>query len=170
MHLGNSQRTYHPQAFPQLGELPAIAGLLLYPDKREKMVTTTEVAFGPKPYSRTEPKKILHCSLTMEGEQSFITTNQMAYQPADGTPLMMRRKSPVRQGSPLAHYQTNYQQNFVLPQIITNRRLYVLPGPDNLAINPALRQEAANQKHTNTAPEYKFREDKIVKSNKLLLG
>ncbi|KAI2651368.1 Manganese transport system ATP-binding protein MntB [Labeo rohita] len=29
----------HPRAFPMLGELPSLAGLLLYPGKREKMVT-----------------------------------------------------------------------------------------------------------------------------------
>ncbi|MCJ8740824.1 hypothetical protein PDJAM_G00063590 [Pangasius djambal] len=98
LHLKNGQRIKPLQAFPQVGELPAVAGLLLYPDKHEKMVTTTEIAFGPKPYAKTEPKKMLKCSLILEGDQSYITTNQEAYraQALHSDPLMMTRKSPVR--------------------------------------------------------------------------
>jgi len=43
------------------------SGLLLYPDKREKMVTTTEREFGPKTCPKVEPKKILQCNLTLDG-------------------------------------------------------------------------------------------------------
>ncbi|XP_026989964.1 uncharacterized protein si:dkeyp-69c1.9 isoform X1 [Tachysurus fulvidraco] len=142
MHLMNDQRIKPLQAFPQVGELPPVAGLLLYPDKHEKMVTTSEIAFGPKPYARTEPKKMLKCSLTLEGDQSYITTNQEAF-PAQALhcdPLMMMRKSSVkRERTP--HYQTHYQQSFVRPQYFYGRRLQALPRPDNLAINPGLRAD-----------------------------
>ncbi|XP_046724654.1 uncharacterized protein si:dkeyp-69c1.9 isoform X2 [Silurus meridionalis] len=144
LHLRNSQRIKPLQAFPQVGELPAVAGLLLYPDKREKMVTTSEIAFGPKPYSKTEPKKIRKCNLILEGDQSYITTNQEAFPPQalHGDPLLMVRKFPARrERTPTARYQTHYQQNFVLPQCIYGRRLQAIPHPDNLAINPALRAD-----------------------------
>ncbi|KAM9451623.1 uncharacterized protein Hap1MRO34_021898 [Clarias gariepinus] len=108
------------------------------------MVTTSEIAFGPKPYSRTEPKQMLKCSLVLEGDHSYITTNQEAYQAQalHGGPLMMMmmRKIPLRrERTPTAHYQTHYQQSFVRPQCIYGRRLQALPRPDNLAINPTLR-------------------------------
>ncbi|MCI4386607.1 hypothetical protein PGIGA_G00064400 [Pangasianodon gigas] len=144
LHLKNGQRIKPLQAFPQVGELPAVAGLLLYPDKHEKMVTTTEIAFGPKPYAKTEPKKMLKCSLILEGDQSYITTNQEAYraQALHSDPLMMMRKSPVRrERTPTTHYQTHYQQSFVRPQCIHGKRLQALPRPDNLAVNPALRTD-----------------------------
>ncbi|TSQ12718.1 hypothetical protein Baya_10798 [Bagarius yarrelli] len=137
LHLRNGLRIKPLQAFPRVGELPAVA------DKRERMVTTTEVAFGPKPYSRTEPKKMLKCSLTLEGDQSYITTNQEAYRgPALHGETLTMRKGPVRrERTPTTHYQTHYQQSFARPQCIYGRRLQALPQPDNLAINPALRQE-----------------------------
>ncbi|XP_058271477.1 uncharacterized protein si:dkeyp-69c1.9 [Hemibagrus wyckioides] len=147
LQLKNGQRMKPLQVFPQVGELPAVAGLLLYPDKCEKMVTTSEIAFGPKPYARTEPQKMLKCSLTLEGDQSYVTTNQEAYpaQALYGDPLMMMmmmRKSLVRrERTPTSHYQTHYQQSFVRPQCIYGRRLQALPRPDNLAINPALRAD-----------------------------
>ncbi|XP_047017954.2 uncharacterized protein si:dkeyp-69c1.9 [Ictalurus punctatus] len=144
LHLKNGQRIKPLQAFPQVGELPAVAGLLLYPDKCEKMVTTSEIAFGPKPYARTEPKKILKCNLILEGDQSYITTNQEAFraQALYSDPLMMTGKSLARrERTPTTHYQTHYQQSFVQPQCIYGRRLQALPRPDNLAINPALRAD-----------------------------
>ncbi|XP_036444797.1 uncharacterized protein si:dkeyp-69c1.9 [Colossoma macropomum] len=145
LRLKNGHRTKHSQAFPQRGELPTVAGLLLYPDKKEKMVTTTAIAFGPKTCARVEPKKILQCNLILEGDRSFITTHREAFpsQPVDGAALTKRTAS-VKEKTPKAqtpHFQTNYQKNFSPPQGVFMRRLQVLPCPDNLAVNPALRAE-----------------------------
>ncbi|XP_072518464.1 uncharacterized protein [Salminus brasiliensis] len=143
LRLKNGQRTNHTQAFPQRGELPTVAGSLLYPDKKEKMITTTEVAFGPKTCARTEPKKMLQCNITLEGDRTFITTHREAFQaqPQDGAPLMIKTALGKKERIPTPHFQTNYQKNFSPPQGIYMRRLQVLPCPDNLAVNPALRAE-----------------------------
>ncbi|XP_051960472.1 uncharacterized protein si:dkeyp-69c1.9 isoform X1 [Xyrauchen texanus] len=141
----NAQRiTKHPQAFPMLGELPSLAGLLLYPGKREKMVTTTETAFGPKTCPKVEPKRIIQCSLTLDGDQCFNTTHREDY-PAytlDGIPIVWQRKVPVR-GERTAQEQRSslYQQDFPAPKRIHVRRNQVIPHPDNLAINPSMRAE-----------------------------
>ncbi|KAI4900505.1 hypothetical protein NFI96_020133, partial [Prochilodus magdalenae] len=155
LHLKNGHRTKHSPAIPQRGELPTVAGLLLYPDKKEKMVTTTGTAFGPKSCSRVEPKKMLQCNLILEGDRSFITTHREAFQfqPVDGAPLTMKRTASMKEGrttkAQTPHYQTNYQKNFSPPHGTFTRRLHVLPCPDNLAVNPALRQESPLGKYTN---------------------
>ncbi|KAL6469982.1 hypothetical protein MHYP_G00211010 [Metynnis hypsauchen] len=146
LRLKNGHSTKHSQAFPQRGELPTVAGLLLYPDKKEKMVTTSAIAFGPKTCTRVEPKKMLQCNLILEGDRSFITTHREAFpsQPVDGAPLTMKRTALVKEKTLKAqtpHFQTNYQKNFCPPQGIFMRRFQVLPCPDNLAVNPALRAE-----------------------------
>nr|XP_055036851.1 uncharacterized protein si:dkeyp-69c1.9 [Misgurnus anguillicaudatus] len=144
MLLKNNQRaTKHPQAFPMLGELPSLAGLLLYPGKREKMVTTTESAFGPKTCPMLEPKKILQCSLTLDGDQCFITTNREDY-PAytlDGTPIVWQNQAPVRKEMSVQEQRSSlYQHDFPAPKKKYFRRNQIVPHPDNLAINTALRQ------------------------------
>ncbi|KAG9265604.1 hypothetical protein AMEX_G20064 [Astyanax mexicanus] len=165
LHLKNGQRTKHPQAFPQRGELPSAAGLLLYPDKKEKMVTTTEIAFGPKTCTKTEPIKILQCNLVLEGDRTFVTTHREAFQAQpqdDGAPLMVKTASGRAERTPTPHFQTNYQKNFPQPRGIYKRRLQVLPCPDNLAVNPALRQEAEFRTvQRETYPEWSISLDSL---------
>ncbi|XP_056586172.1 uncharacterized protein si:dkeyp-69c1.9 [Triplophysa dalaica] len=142
--LKNGQRgTKHPRPVPIRGELPSLAGLLLYPGKREKMVTTTETAFGPKTCPKVE-KKILQCSLTLDGDQSFITTNREDYPSytPDGTPIAWQTKAPVRPEKTVQEQRYSlYQQDFSAPKRIYVRRNQVVPHPDNLAFNTSLRAE-----------------------------
>ncbi|XP_059398320.1 uncharacterized protein si:dkeyp-69c1.9 isoform X2 [Carassius carassius] len=143
--LKNGQMTLkHPKAFPMLGELPSLAGLLLYPGKREKMVTTTETEFGPKTCPKIEPKKILQCSLTLDGDRSFSTTNRedYPYYKPDGTQIVWHGKVPARENrTGQAQRGSLYQQDFPAPKRIYVRRNQVVPHPDNLAINTSMRAE-----------------------------
>ncbi|XP_067280461.1 uncharacterized protein si:dkeyp-69c1.9 isoform X2 [Pseudorasbora parva] len=142
--LKNSQMvSKHPQAFPMLGELPSLAGLLLYPGKREKMVTTTESEFGPKTCPKVEPKKSLQCNLTLYGDRSFSTTNREDFPSynLDGAPVAWQGKVPARDNkSGQAQRCSLYQQDFPAPKTIY-RRNQVVPRPDNLAINTSMRAE-----------------------------
>ncbi|XP_016365670.1 uncharacterized protein LOC107706468 [Sinocyclocheilus rhinocerous] len=134
----------HPRAFPMLGELPSLAGLLLYPGKREKMVTTTETEFGPKPCPKVEPKKILQCNLTLDGDRSFSTTNRedYPYYKPDGALIVWHGRIPARENrTGQAQRCSLYQQDFPAPNRIYVRRNQVAPHPDNLAINTSMRAE-----------------------------
>ncbi|XP_039549812.1 uncharacterized protein si:dkeyp-69c1.9 isoform X2 [Pimephales promelas] len=134
----------HPQAFPMLGELPSLAGLLLYPDKREKMVTTTEREFGPKTCPKVEPKKIQQCNLTLDGDRSFSTTNREDYLSynQDGAPIAWQGKVPARDDWAVQAQRCSlYQQDFPVPKRNYVRRNQVVPHPDNLAINTSMRAE-----------------------------
>ncbi|KAL1252978.1 hypothetical protein QQF64_017671 [Cirrhinus molitorella] len=143
--LKNGQmESKHPRAFPMLGELPSLAGLLLYPGKREKMVTTTETEFGPKTCPKVEPKKILQCNLTLHGDRSFSTTNRedYPYYKPDGTPIVWHGNYPARKNTTgQAQRSSLYQQDYPTPKRIYVRRNRVVPHPDNLAINTAMRAE-----------------------------
>ncbi|KAK9955404.1 hypothetical protein ABG768_015286 [Culter alburnus] len=134
----------HPQAFPMLGELPSLAGLLLYPGKREKMVTTTESEFGPKKFPKVEPKKILQCNLTLDGDRSFSTTNREDYPSynLDGAPIAWQGKVPARDNRTGQALRCSlYQQDFPAPKRNYVRRNQVVPHPDNLAINTSMRAD-----------------------------
>ncbi|KAK2872689.1 hypothetical protein Q8A67_022586 [Cirrhinus molitorella] len=119
-------------------------GLLLYPGKREKMVTTTETEFGPKTCPKVEPKKILQCNLTLHGDRSFSTTNRedYPYYKPDGTPIVWHGNYPARKNTTgQAQRSSLYQQDYPTPKRIYVRRNRVVPHPDNLAINTAMRAE-----------------------------
>ncbi|XP_066502018.1 uncharacterized protein si:dkeyp-69c1.9 [Hoplias malabaricus] len=109
------------------------------------MVTTTGLAFGPKSCARIQPKKMLPCNLILEGDRSFITTHREAFQsqPLDGAEL--KRTASLKEvraaKAQTPHFQTHYQKYFAPQQGIYTRRFQVLPCPDNLAVNPALRSE-----------------------------
>ncbi|XP_706387.4 uncharacterized protein si:dkeyp-69c1.9 [Danio rerio] len=144
LHKNGEMTSKPPQAFPMLGELPSLAGLLLYPDKREKMVTTTEAEFGPKICPKMEPKKIQQCNLTLHGDRSFVTSNREdypSYSP-DGAPGVCYGKFPARENKTGKEQRCSlYQQDFPAPKRVYVRRNQVLPHPDNLAINTSLRAE-----------------------------
>ncbi|XP_043076700.1 uncharacterized protein si:dkeyp-69c1.9 [Puntigrus tetrazona] len=145
LFLKNGQITSkHPRSFPMLGELPSLAGLLLYPGKREKMVTTTETEFGPKTCLKVEPKKILQCNLTLDGDRSFNTTNRedYPYYTPDGTPIVCHGRAQARESmAGQAQRCSLYQHDFPAPKRVYVRRNQVVPHPDNLAINTSMRAE-----------------------------
>ncbi|KAI1903781.1 hypothetical protein AGOR_G00030750 [Albula goreensis] len=135
-------------SFPRLGELPAVVGSLLYPDPREKMETTNNREFFAKTGGKPERKPVVQCSLTLEGERELATTHREQFKshPIEGAPVVRRRQPPVKQekgelrGPPMECI-TRYSHDFPPRQSLPEKRTPVLPRPDNLAINPALRQE-----------------------------
>ncbi|TRY54236.1 hypothetical protein DNTS_035430 [Danionella cerebrum] len=132
----------HRQTFPMFGELPSLAGLLLYPDEHEKMETTTEAEFGPKTCQKLEPMKTLRCNLTLEGERCFNTTNREDYPfyGPDGA-VVWHGKVPVRESKTGELRCSLYQQDFSAPKRGRVRRNQVVPHLDNLAINNVLRAD-----------------------------
>ncbi|XP_048123011.1 uncharacterized protein si:dkeyp-69c1.9 isoform X1 [Alosa alosa] len=133
------------------GERPAVAGLLLYPDKKEKMETTSESAFCPRPVAerqqRTEKKNMLQSSIQLEGEHSFTTTHREDFRVEDFqpySPLALRQKTPrwERRGmTKEMEHVTFYQQDFPPPLHTLRKATPAVPHPDNLGINPSLRGE-----------------------------
>ncbi|XP_063058718.1 uncharacterized protein si:dkeyp-69c1.9 [Engraulis encrasicolus] len=125
-----------------------MAGLLLYPDKREKMETTNERDFCLKPTAWRRPpvkkKSMLRSNIQLEGEHSFTTTHREDFHVEDFRPSPLRQKTPVweRRGTTGGiQLATHYQRDF-LPPLRTHRKSTpAFPQPDNLGINPSLRWE-----------------------------
>ncbi|XP_062342239.1 uncharacterized protein si:dkeyp-69c1.9 [Osmerus eperlanus] len=82
----------HP--LPCRGELPALAGLLLYPDTPDKMESMTQQAFRPRPGPRPDKGRALQSNLTLEGDRCFLTTQREAFHPhpLEGAPRAVRRR------------------------------------------------------------------------------
>ncbi|XP_031427359.1 uncharacterized protein si:dkeyp-69c1.9 isoform X3 [Clupea harengus] len=131
------------------GERPAVAGLLLYPGKKEKMETTNERAFRPRPEAerqqRTEKKTMLPSSIQLEGEHSFMTTHREDFRVEDFQPYSpLRQKTPTWEKRNMTNERalvTLYQRNFPPPLRTHRKSTPAVPLPDNLGFNPSLRCE-----------------------------
>ncbi|XP_048839434.1 uncharacterized protein si:dkeyp-69c1.9 isoform X2 [Brienomyrus brachyistius] len=134
----------HTKSFPRIGELSAVVGSLLYPDKREKMQTTSRREFVQKSGERQEQKQ-MPVSLKLEGERQFVTTHQEEYKPYPHVePAAVRERRAATRAEPvpapmehLTKYRCDFRQKDCKPQ----RRSPAMQHPDNLGINLALRSD-----------------------------
>ncbi|XP_034034293.1 uncharacterized protein si:dkeyp-69c1.9 [Thalassophryne amazonica] len=127
---------------PYRGELPTVAGLLLYPDTPAKMETTAQEAFSFRPIPRQD---------AFTGEQKLHSPQQLTSSRKTGRnsrtdeePQMCEQEGTDNhthhdnRGN--ADLQSQYQKDFTPPSQC-RRRTPALPQPDNIGINPAFRIE-----------------------------
>ncbi|XP_067350360.1 uncharacterized protein si:dkeyp-69c1.9 isoform X4 [Channa argus] len=135
------------------GELPTVAGFLLYPDTPSKMQTTAQEAFCLKPIPQNRGKDhTAHNTQQESHHPSRFPTSSRQTGTGNST---SRDKEPEedeqegntnpQQGSTkvtnkdIAQMQSQYQKDYPPPSSIRRRRTPALPQPDNIGINPAFR-------------------------------
>ncbi|KAK2828634.1 hypothetical protein Q5P01_019668 [Channa striata] len=137
---------------PYRGELPTVAGLLLYPDTPAKMQTTTQEAFCFKPIPQ-DRVKVDHIAQNRQQESHYPhptssrQTGKGNSRSQDKEPEEDKQEGNTdqQQGSSAvadtdtAQMQSQYQKDFPPPSSIRRRRTPALPQPDNIGINPAFR-------------------------------
>ncbi|KAM9299391.1 uncharacterized protein PAF06_016454 [Gastrophryne carolinensis] len=122
---------------PHYGELPAVAGALLFPGDVCDMKTTTQEHFVEKRMKRVEPVRVSQDHLTLEGEHHLTTTHQSTFhplplekikEPKEVLPKQITRKPPLE-------VMTKYQSDFSMchPLEVTKP---AAPPTDNLSVNP----------------------------------
>ncbi|XP_040272595.1 stabilizer of axonemal microtubules 1-like [Bufo bufo] len=122
---------------PQYGELPTLAGSLLFPGDVRDMKTTTQDHFVEKKLKKVEPVKSSQDHLAMEGEHFMTTTHQSTFHP-----LPLEKKQIIKESllknvikrSPV-ELMTKYQSDFSGCHTIEPSRP-ALPPTDNLTVNP----------------------------------
>lgn len=122
---------------PQYGELPTLAGAVLFPGDVCDMKTTTQEHFVEKKTKRVEPVKASHDHLTMEGEHYMKTTSQSTYHPL---PLekIKEPKEPLPKSiikRPPLEAVTKYQSDFSNYYPVEPSKL-APPPTNNLTVNP----------------------------------
>ncbi|XP_053307572.1 stabilizer of axonemal microtubules 1-like [Spea bombifrons] len=125
---------------PQYGELPAIAGSLLFPGDSYEMKTTTQDHFSEKRMAKVAPVRAVECHLSIEGEHDMTTTHQSTFHPLPLEKKARRRK--IKEDGPKTAIQrpqieavTKYQSDFPMPRHATEPTRAALPPPDNLTVN-----------------------------------
>ncbi|XP_028838807.1 uncharacterized protein LOC114792098 isoform X2 [Denticeps clupeoides] len=116
--------------------------LLLSPDEKEKLETTTQRTFTLRVVSE-RPKQIkqkkLQGNMITEGEHSFTSAHNKAF-PAL-SPLQRQTAMVSKQKKPLLEmeFHTSYHTDFApIGNIQWRKREPAFPQPDNLVINPVL--------------------------------
>ncbi|XP_066563782.1 stabilizer of axonemal microtubules 1 isoform X2 [Amia ocellicauda] len=134
------------RSLPSLGELPAVVGSLLFPDRKEEMKTITQSEFIWKTGSKPELSQSISCNLRVEGEQDLLTTHHEVYcvHPVEGAVPTRRQRPPEKEEAvradpmeSLTKYRSDYPAHYGPPR----RSLPARPPPDNLVINQALRRD-----------------------------
>ncbi|XP_054611527.1 uncharacterized protein si:dkeyp-69c1.9 isoform X2 [Dunckerocampus dactyliophorus] len=126
-NLQHSRRhhNFFLRARPYRGELPTVAGFLLYPDTPAKMETTSHDDFCFK----TVPQR---------DKGMNILPHSPDRQEVDTAADMAKRADPVQ--DPQAEtMRSQYQKDFPPPSSWCRRSTPALPQPDNIGINPAFR-------------------------------
>ncbi|XP_018081381.1 stabilizer of axonemal microtubules 1 isoform X1 [Xenopus laevis] len=127
---------------PQFGELPDLAGSLLFPGDTNEMKTTTQDHYVEKKTRRVNLVKAAQCHLVTEGEHHMETTHQSTYHPL---PLEKGTvKNHVTQKvtkRPQMEVTTKYQSDFPTPHSLPQQTRAALPPPDNLGVNTHLRND-----------------------------
>ncbi|XP_073511385.1 uncharacterized protein [Phyllobates terribilis] len=122
---------------PLYGELPTIAGSLLFPGDALDMKTTTQDHFVEKTLKRVEPVKASKDHLAIEGEHFMTTTHQSTFYP-----LPLEKKHTTKESFRKnvdkrlpVELVTKYQSDFSGGQIIEPIRP-AHPPTDNLTVHP----------------------------------
>ncbi|CAN9501325.1 unnamed protein product [Ophioblennius macclurei] len=144
----------HHQLFlrsrPYRGELPAVAGLLLYPDTPSKMETTSREAFCFRPIP--QQNRVQGHLIDLDADRSRFTSSRQTERQRSS-----KEREPGEDDDEGDHdhtksgaadhrqsttaMQSQYQKDFPPPSSRRRRRTPALPQPDNIGINPAFRIE-----------------------------
>ncbi|XP_061905243.1 uncharacterized protein si:dkeyp-69c1.9 isoform X1 [Entelurus aequoreus] len=146
------------RARPYRGELPTMAGFLLYPDTPAKMETTSREAFCsrtvPQRRDRTSCRRnvsqyfckyILYLlpGVRASGQQNLAPDTRLCSHPA--TPPQTAsghgRAAEPAQDPQAEKMLSQYQKDFPPPSWPRRRRTPALPQQDNIGINPSFRME-----------------------------
>ncbi|XP_037124804.1 uncharacterized protein si:dkeyp-69c1.9 isoform X1 [Syngnathus acus] len=136
------RRHFFLRARPYRGELPTMAGFLLYPDTPAKMETTSREAFC----FRTVPPR--------DGVKSSLPAAQTSQQTRHCRPVPLKQtqsgksehleideQADICEPNQDPKMLSQYQKDFPPPSSWCRRRTPALPQPDNIGINPAFRIE-----------------------------
>ncbi|XP_040907984.1 uncharacterized protein si:dkeyp-69c1.9 [Toxotes jaculatrix] len=140
---------------PYRGELPTVAGFLLYPDTPAKMETTSREAFCFRPIPQQDRVKGDHIAQNTQ-QEPHCPQPTSSRQTGRGNGSCRERK-PEEDEQEDRHDQTastavknerdttemlsQYQKDFPPPSSCRRRRTPALPQLDNIGINPAFRIE-----------------------------
>lgn len=122
------------------GELPTVAGSILFPGQGREMKTITQEHFVEKSLSKPELVKNVHSNITIEGHHDMKTTNQNTYHLLPlGKPPGRRPPQPQPDNATLKrpHVEnvTKYQSDFPGYRSLPMRTHPAYPPLDNLAID-----------------------------------
>nr|XP_033775274.1 stabilizer of axonemal microtubules 1-like isoform X2 [Geotrypetes seraphini] len=129
---------------PRYGELPAIAGSLLAPDRTTKMKTTTQEHFIQKNIPKPHLIKRIQSNITIEGSHTMTTTHQSAYQPLPlQSQVLPKTHLSERVATKRPHMETvtKYQRDFPVYQSLPTRVRPIYPPLDNLAVNSSFNND-----------------------------
>ncbi|XP_040007023.1 uncharacterized protein si:dkeyp-69c1.9 [Xiphias gladius] len=137
---------------PYRGELPTVAGFLLYPDTPAKMETTSREAFCFRPIPQqgrgkgdqntqqespcphpTSPKQTGRGNSRSRGREPGEDEQEGNHDQTQST--------AVKNEQGTTEMQSQYQKDFPPPSSCRRRRTPALPQQDNIGINPAFRIE-----------------------------
>ncbi|XP_063293227.1 stabilizer of axonemal microtubules 1-like [Pelobates fuscus] len=122
---------------PQYGELPAVAGSILFSGESHQMKTTTQDHFTEKKMTRIAPVKSIESHLHMEGEHDMRTTNQSTFFPLPLEKVTRRKENvpKIDKDRPQMETTTKYQRDFPMPHQAPEPSKVAHPPPDNLTVN-----------------------------------
>ncbi|XP_035035073.1 uncharacterized protein si:dkeyp-69c1.9 [Hippoglossus stenolepis] len=129
---------------PYRGELPSVAGFLLYPDTPAKMETTSQEAFCFRPVPRPDRVKGSHIAQSTQQESHCPhppASRQTGRGNSSGDREPGEGATAVKNEQDTAEMQSQYQKDFPPQSSCRRRRTPALPQPDNIGINPAFRIE-----------------------------
>ncbi|XP_023277173.1 uncharacterized protein LOC111666168 [Seriola lalandi dorsalis] len=155
---GRHPRCHHEffqRSRPYRGELPTVAGFLLYPDTPAKMETTSREAFCFRPIPQQDRSKGDHFTQGMQ-QQSHCRHPTSSRQTGRGNSSSRDREpgedeqegnhdqtglTALKNEQVTTEMQSQYQKDFPPPSSFRRRRTPALPQQDNIGINPAFRIE-----------------------------
>ncbi|KAM4702971.1 uncharacterized protein WCC33_011529 [Rhinophrynus dorsalis] len=122
---------------PLYGELPALAGSLLFPGDTREMKTTTQEHYVEKRARKLEPVRAAQSHLVLEGEHDMKTTHQSTFHPLPLEKVTQARKSVCEKVTkrPQVEVLTKYQRDFPTPLCPPEQTRAALPPADNLTVN-----------------------------------
>ncbi|XP_018547977.1 uncharacterized protein si:dkeyp-69c1.9 [Lates calcarifer] len=137
---------------PYRGELPTVAGYLLYPDTPAKMETTSREAFCFRPIpqqdrckgdqnTQQEAQSPHPTSSRQTGRGKSSSGDREAGEDEQEGNHYQTGSTAVKNEQDTTEMQSQYQKDFPPPSSCRRRRTPALPQPDNIGINPAFRIE-----------------------------
>ncbi|XP_051903339.1 uncharacterized protein si:dkeyp-69c1.9 [Hippocampus zosterae] len=144
--IENLQRAKHRRDFfrrarPYRGELPTVAGFLLYPDTPAKMETTSREAFCFRTVLPRDSGK--DCIFVPNAQNSRQETRHSHVLSSRQTGSVKSRhveadeQADICDGNQDAEMLSQYQKDFPPPSSWRRRRTPAMPQPDNIGINRA---------------------------------
>ncbi|XP_018418244.1 PREDICTED: uncharacterized protein LOC108792061 isoform X2 [Nanorana parkeri] len=130
-------KQYRTERQPQYGELPTLAGAVLFHGGVSDMKTTTQEHYVQKKIKRIEPVKASHDHLTMEGEHNMTTTHQSTYhalplekikESKEPLPNKINKRPPMQS---VTKYQSDFSTYYPLEPSKP-----AAPPTNNLTVNP----------------------------------